>query len=234
MRLITWNCRVGGFRIKAKHIAPLRPDILAVQEVEPLDHELFFDGECQPTYRDRTADPAYPKRGIGVFSYTGVEMTPVDTADPAYCFRRYEARQKDLAFQVVAVWPAKTDDRTTSYKQAHEGLRRHADWVRQRPTVIMGDFNDNASYEGGKSWQRLLDLIRPLELESVYHHHFSESFGAETRPTYFHQGKETKFHLDYCFVPRAWLEHIRQVEVGTYEKWHDASDHAPLIVDLDL
>lgn len=234
MRFVTWNCRVGGFRTKAKHIAPFQPDVLAVQEVEPIDNELFFDGDCQPTYRDRIADPTYPKRGIGVFSYTDVEMTPVDTADPAYCFRRYEARQGDLVFHLVAVWTAKTDDPTTSYKQTHEGLRRHADWFRQRPTVMIGDFNDNRSYGGGKSWQQLLDLLRPLELESAYHHHFSEPFGAETRPTYFHQGKETKFHLDYCFVPSAWLERIKRVEVGTYDEWHQASDHAPLIVDLAL
>lgn len=234
MRLVTWNCRVGSFRTKAKQIAPLRPDVLAVQEVEPIDNELFFDGDYQPTYRDRTADPAYPKRGIGVFSYTGVELRPVDTTEPAYCFRRYDARRGDLLFQVVAVWTAATEERATSYKQAQDGLRRHADWFRQRPTVMMGDFNDNARYEGGRSWQRLLELIRPLELESAYHHHFSEPFGAETRPTYFHQGKETKFHLDYCFVPNAWLQRIKRVEVGTYDEWHQASDHAPLIVDLDL
>ena len=62
MRLITWYCRVGGFQKKAKHIAPYRPDVLAVQEVEPLDNVLLFAGDAQPTFRERICDPAFPRR----------------------------------------------------------------------------------------------------------------------------------------------------------------------------
>jgi endonuclease/exonuclease/phosphatase family metal-dependent hydrolase len=36
VRFVTWNCAIGQFRGKAKAIAPLKPDILAVQEVESL------------------------------------------------------------------------------------------------------------------------------------------------------------------------------------------------------
>jgi hypothetical protein len=53
MRLITWNRRVGAFRRKSARIAPLRPDVLAVQELEPLDDGRRFGGECQPSYRHR-------------------------------------------------------------------------------------------------------------------------------------------------------------------------------------
>ena len=28
-----------------------------------------------------------------------------------------------------------------SYRQAHEGLLRNVSWIRERPTVIPGDFN---------------------------------------------------------------------------------------------
>jgi hypothetical protein len=47
LRLITWNCRIGAFRYKADRIAPLRPDVLVVQEVEPIDNVMFFGGEEQ-------------------------------------------------------------------------------------------------------------------------------------------------------------------------------------------
>jgi endonuclease/exonuclease/phosphatase family metal-dependent hydrolase len=98
----------------------------------------------------------------------------------------------------------------------------------------LGDFNDNASYRSG-NWQALLDLLQPLGLASAYHEHFHEPFGAETRPTYFHQRKQTSlFHLDYCFLPQTWARQITKVEVGTYDEWHPLSDHAPLIVDLAL
>lgn len=118
--------------------------------------------------------------------------------------------------------------------QAIEGVLEHGNWIGQAPTVIMGDFNDNASYKSGH-WRQLLDLLRPLGLVSAYHEYFREPCGSESRPTHFFTGKETSpFHLDYCFVPQDWAPRIRIVEVGTYSAWHSVSDHAPLIVDLDL
>lgn len=72
-------------------------------------------------------------------------------------------------------------------------------------------------------------------LVSAYHHHFRESFGVETRPTHFHQGKEeAAFHLDYCFLPGEWAKSIKNVAVGVYNDWNSISDHVPLIVDLGI
>jgi exonuclease III len=234
MRFVTWNCRVGAFRNKAKHIAPLRPDVLVAQEVEPIDSVLLFAGEQQPTYRDRCCDPESPRRAIGVFSYTDTTLRAVDQSETLYGFRRYEAQRGDLMFQVVGVWTAVTKSRATSYMQAHDGIRRHEDWIAQRPTVIVGDFNDNASYRTAH-WQELLNLLEPLGLQSAYHTYFDEPYGAETRPTHFHRGQKTSaFHLDYCFLPKPWAERIKGVDVGTFEDWGTISDHGPLTVDVDV
>jgi hypothetical protein len=215
-------------------MAPLKPDVLAVQEVEPIDGVRAFEGEVQPTYRDRLCDPAFPRRAAAMFSYSETELRAVDLAEPMYSFRRYEARRGSLEFQVIGVWPFATKSVETSYRQAHDGLTRHADWIRQRPTVILGDFNANARFTG-KNWSQLQDLTQSLGLVSAYHHHFNESFGAETRPTHFHRGKEAAaFHLDYCFLPSEWTQAIRKVEVGAYAVWHKLSDHVPLVIDLDL
>jgi exonuclease III len=234
MRLMTWNCRVGGFRKKAKHIAPFRPDVLAVQEVEPLDNVLLFAGDEQPTFRDRIGDPAFLRRAIGVFSYTDVELAPVDRAACQYCFRRHQVRRGALSFQVVAVWTWATESRETAYRQAIDGVREHSSWISQAPTVILGDFNDNGSYRGTR-WSELLELLQPLGLVSAYHEHFQEPFGSETRPTHYFKGiQSSPFHLDYCFVPKDWARHIKDVHVGAYDEWRGVSDHVPLIVDLDL
>jgi hypothetical protein len=52
-RHVELQCRrvpMGGATRRA-----LRPDVLAVQEVEPIDSVLLFAGDCQPTCRDRVA-----------------------------------------------------------------------------------------------------------------------------------------------------------------------------------
>lgn len=234
MRLVTWNCRVGGFRYKAKHIAAFRPDVLTVQEVEPLDNVLLFTGDEQPTCSDRVGDPSYPRRAIGTFSYTGVVLAAADADLPRYGFRRYQAQRNGLYFQVVAVWTAATKFRNTSYMQAIEGVQEHSGWIAQAPTVIMGDFNDNTSYRSGH-WTQFLSLLQPLGLVSAYHEHFQESYGAESRPTHYFKGnQEAPFHLDYCFVPRERAGRIKTVTVGAYDEWRSVSDHVPLMVDLDL
>lgn len=233
MRIVTWNCRIGGFRDKAKYIAPLRPDVLAVQEVSHRDEVLFFAGESQPTFRDRRAVPGL-SRGVGVYSYTETKLTPVESGEPLYGFHLYEAERGDLRFQVAAVWTSYTKAKETRYMQAHDGVRRYADWIGNKPTVILGDFNSNGSFASG-NWWRLLDLMQPFGLVSAYHECFSEPFGEETQPTHFFRGKEeATFHLDYVFLPETWAQRITSVEVGSYEDWHTVSDHVPLIVDLDL
>ena len=80
----------------------------------------------------------------------------------------------------------------------------------------------------------LVNQLSGLGLTSAYHAFFDEAHGKETRPTYYFQWKETKpFHLDYCFIPNAWLPALRNVRVEPYEAWKAHSDHRPLTVDID-
>ena len=235
MRLVTWNCRIGGFRYKSEHMALLRPDVLAVQEVEPIDGLLIFAGECQPTYSDRLAHPLYRRRSIGVFSYTSTSLEALDHGDPMYEFRRFRGERDGLRFQVAAVWTAATTPPENSYRQAIDGVRRYENWMQNTPTVMLGDFNDNASYQSTRM-PELLGLLDPMGLVSAYHSFFGEPFGGESQPTYYHRSRTGGFvgHLDYCFVPRSWAAKIVNVQVGTHDSWLDKSDHMPVIVDLDL
>jgi endonuclease/exonuclease/phosphatase family metal-dependent hydrolase len=210
-------------------VATLRPDVVAVQEVEPIDHQLLFAGDCQPTFRDRASDLEYAKRGIGVFSYTDLALKAADSANTLGGFRRFEAQRNGLSFNVVAVWTA-----APKYGQANEGIEKYRTWMQQRPTIMLGDFNKSASFSE-KGWRPLMDLVEELGLGSAYHHFFREPFGAETRATHFHQRKEDRpFHIDYCFLPQGWLSAIENVQVGEYAEWQMDSDHVPIVVDLKL
>lgn len=234
MRLMTWNCRVGAFKRKAARIASFAPDVFVVPEAERLDEELFLDGERQPSFLDRVAEPNWP-RGIAVGSYTGVELSRAfDANSSTPGFAPFSATSGTLRFQVIAVWTFKTSSALTSYRQAHQGLQRWATWIRQKPTVIMGDFNLAANYQGGKAWRELIDLIAPLGLVSAYHAIHGVAPGAEAHPTYFHGGSDSStWHIDYCFIPTEWVSSVKVVDVGAHDDWRDVSDHMPLTVDLD-
>ena len=242
MRLITWNCRVGNFRDKVKHIAGYKPDILAVQEVQLIDDVTTLEGDIQPAYKHRPNFPDLSSRSTGMFSYNkDIIITAVDDPDQQdwrFSFRRYQAKLGDLSFQVVNVWPfASKDDHKGAYRQIHKALKDKEcrKWVNSGlPTVILGDFNNNASYIH-YDWSELEELLGSLDLGSAYHHYFHEKFGKESCPTYFHKGQSvTKVQLDYCFLPKNWLPMIDSVKVCDYSEWEHISDHVPLIVDLNL
>jgi hypothetical protein len=99
MRIVTWNC-CGKFRQKAQHVVPLKPDILAVQEVEALGDAPKFSGDFQPTYSHRAVLRPIPK-SIGMFSYTDTSLEPLCVMPGVRCYR---ARHHEHQFQVMAVW----------------------------------------------------------------------------------------------------------------------------------
>ena len=231
MRLVTWNC-CGSFLRKSERVSELKPDILAVQEVEDLGESPAFAGKLQPTYFHRISLRQLP-RSIGLFSYTGVELDWVRVAGGVRC---YKAKVDGLEFQIMDVWTTKAagGDREDDYRQLHEALVHQDGWVRHHPTVVLGDFNQNAS-QPGDDWSMLEKLLSDLGLVSAYHHFSNEAFGHESRPTFYRDRKpEEGQHLDYCFLPQGWCPHITGVTVGTHEEWGDLSDHVPLIVDLDF
>lgn len=235
MRLMSWNCQVGGFPRKAARVAPFRPDVLVVPECRDVVRVLHFDGAAQPTTKQWAGRPEW-QRGTGVFSYSEVDLKPLAQDDRTIDgFAPFSCRQSDRSFQLVAVWTFATQIRATNYRQAHEGLIRYRDWITAGNTVIMGDFNNNQTYENGKPWADLMARMESVGLVSAYHEFFKEDFGKETRPTYFHKRQaSSSWHVDYCFLPASWAPLIRQVQVGTHSDWSADSDHVPLIVDVDL
>ena len=234
MRLITWNC-CGRFREKAHCIAELDPkaDIGAIQEVEPIESISIFPGEA-PTFWHRTS-PRPLKKSIGMISYTDIKLSPIDMMRG---IRRYEARHKGELFQVMAVWTSKATLPKKDYRQLHDALIQPdiSDWIRKRPTIILGDFNQSAKYTDD-GWRTLKTLTDAHDLVSAYHEFFfpEEPFGKETSPTHYHHFKQEKaFHLDYCLLPKDWIPRIERVTVGAFSVWCQTkiSDHVPLIVDL--
>jgi exonuclease III len=235
VRLITWNC-ARGFRTKAVAVAALRPDVLAVQELSRLDTLSEVDGDLRPTFRDHDQLQTQWSRGLGMFSFTGLQIEPADGDDHEESFRRYRASANGTAFQVVVLWTWPTEDpnRSLHYRQAIDGAVRFRDWLSAVPTIVLGDFNDNASFKK-TAVPELAEKMAAAGLVSAYHAWTGEEFGHETRHTYFHHRRDDQgFHIDYCFLPERWAPFISRVQVGEHPQWGALSDHMPLIVDLDL
>lgn len=225
MRLTTWN-RPPAFKVAAEIddslalLAPLRADLVALQE-------------CG---RPAAADPSVSWRGCDSLRGAAVVSTsqalPIEIRDVPPSLHPTVVPvvvQAPQPFVFVGVWTHPPYD-----KVAWEAMDACVAWADGMPVVAAGDFNVSPGVVGmEKTAPQFLQRMRDeLGLVSAYHHVHGEAPGAETRATYYHQWNESMpFHIDYCFVPEAWLGGLASVEVGSFADW-TRSDHRPLTVEV--
>lgn len=225
VRLLTWNACRGAFERKAPLLDGLGADLTVLQEIAapkaPATNLLWFGDN--------------PRQGLAVLArapYTLRKLEPRPGAPNHVLPVAVEG--PGTSFLLFAVWTLGT--RPLRYVRAlHAALDLYADLLAQRPAVFLGDFNSNAIWDHEHpehlSHSALVARMKALGLVSAYHHRRREAHGRERRPTfYLHWNEAKRFHLDYCFLPRAWK--LGKVEVGGFEDWKAHSDHRPLIVDV--
>lgn len=152
-----------------------------------------------------------------------------------------------LPLQLVGVWAfnhraSRFHPQPPSTSQPQQAVEVYKDFLGEGPVVIAGDFNNNVVWDRGErrtNWVTTVRRYAELGLVSAYHEYFGEAQGEELRPTLYWRTRRVdgpRYHIDYCFIPKAWLPALRSVHVGSHAEWVDAglSDHVPLVVDLDL
>ena len=220
MRVTSWNCW-GGKEIgeSLTLLEPLGADLVALQE-------------CSlPTAEDASVvwGGTNPKLGSAVVSNSPalpLEAIEIPALHPTVVPVLVQAPQP---FVFVGVWTH--PDYNKVAREAMDACVALADGM---PVVAAGDFNSSPGVKGQEldSPQFLQRMHDELGLVSAYHHFHGEALGEETCDTYYHQFKELQpFHIDYCFLPEAWLDRLAGVEVGSFADW-PSSDHRPLTVEL--
>lgn len=236
MRLVTWNCQSGLHR-KIAAIEALQPDLAIIQECE-----------CPDRLRSRAAAwhtrPIVwcgdsPTKGLAVISFTGAQLEVDAAHDPSLKHLLPVVVTDAHNFRLLAVWTKEDAEQRAMYiGQAVLGVQRYASFIADDATVVAGDFNSNQIWDRpGRPYMHaeMVQLLDGLGLVSAYHHHHGEAQGAETRSTfYMYRKQERSFHIDYCFMPKAWAPHLKSVQVGAYADWRHLSDHCPMVVEFDF
>ncbi len=222
MRIVTWNCCRGSVGEKLSAAERLRPDLLVLQEAQrPASEQanrLWFGDN--------------PRLGVLVAGYGGTEVTP-GPAGPGQSGHAVIVNGP-LPFHLLAVWTKPEP----SYVDGLLGaVRHHQDFLSDAPAVVAGDFNSNSIWDrpnGSVDHSRMVQRLEgDFGLVSAYHASTGCAQGSERHPTHYFRWQEgSPYHIDYCFVPRAWR--IEQVQVGGFEEWRSLSDHRPLIVDVGV
>jgi endonuclease/exonuclease/phosphatase family metal-dependent hydrolase len=223
IRLVTWNCCRGGYAPKLARLDALRPDVAVIQEC------------AQPP--ERGASTAWfgtnPRQGIAILSREPFHLAPEPArAGTGSIFAAQVHGPVD--FTVLAVWA----QREPTYSEAlRRGLAVYRDLLTAGPVVLLGDFNSSATWdaEHGRTDHLELDaqLRQEFRLISAYHAATGEQPGSESQPTHYWRWREAApYHLDYCYLPEAWVPGLTSVTVGSYLDWAEISDHRPVLVEV--
>ena len=248
MRIITWNCKMA-FRNKAHAVLALAPDVLVIPECESPERlaqsmaaqSSLFSGASLSLEPDRCYwIGASPKKGLAVFALGdySLEFIPCDLSNgPIWCIPLRVLRSQFHLFDLLAVWSFYgRDPRNRGKNPMTHGLEDFAHLLLSPSLVVAGDFNSPVDFEekGPGGFQATNRAFEERGLIEAYNAFTGDPLGQETQPTYYHcHAKESPFHLDHVYVPRAWTDGM-SVEVGGYEPWvsQHKSDHTPIIVDI--
>lgn len=223
MKILTWNL-AGGHKRAA--VASLDADLVALQERRHRD--LLPDEHCVGA----------PDKGVSVRARAPFTSRPMasDVELPRY-FLPYQV-DGPARFQFINVW-AMNEGQDKYVRGTVRAANLWRDRLCEQPTVLAGDFNANCCWDAehppDRNFSALVRIFREAGLVSAYHAFFGEEHGSESRPTFhFYRHRDRPFHLDYCFIPEAWLPRLRSVTLGGFDEWSRFSDHMPLSVDVEL
>ena len=229
MRLATWNCCRGPFARKVPMLDELAPDVAVLQEVaRPVEAEA-----------GRVAWSGHnPRQGMAAVARGGFTVEAADEVPdvPRYTVPLRVRGPRD--FLLLSVW-AQNQKGARYVEAVVRAVHLYRDRIAAQPTIVAGDLNANAIWDGryrrDRNHTALVGMLAELGLVSAYHAFHGEAHGAESRPTFYLTWNEARpFHLDYLFLPAAWMAAVRDVRVGGFHEWRHASDHRPVVVDLDL
>lgn len=166
-------------------------------------------------------------KGLGIIYKNAIVPECYDESLPYAIPLRYE----DLF--ILAFWPTKID-KSKSYTQiATQILNHYSEQLKSRDSIVTGDFNLFHKNDKPNKDADILEvdkLLQSFGLKSAYHELRGESFGSETKKTYFHQYKEDNpFFLDYTYYTQKNLT-IKKYELLPWEK--EFSDHRGQLIEL--
>ncbi len=176
-------------------------------------------------------------QGLGVVSYGDYRVSLDHAYDPNLHWAAPITVTGRHSFFLLAIWAQRPYG-----EHVYRALQTYRHQLTAGPAVVAGDFNQNASLDPPNrrhNHRRNVAEMEELGLVSAYHHHFEVLHGDELDSThYWRYQTQTKsiFHIDYCFLPKSWVERVNSVQIGKVSDWIDnrLSDHVPMVVDIRM
>lgn len=236
MKIVTWNCN-GALRRKFQTLSELEADIYIIQECE--NPATIENSDYQKWAENHLWIGDSKNKGLGIFAKNKIEIKQLDWTNSYrdHTVKHFLPCSVNGDFDLIGVWTHRNNSPNFGYiGQFWKYLQLHKPKLGK--ALIAGDFNSNVIWDERDRWWNHSDVVTELGeigIESLYHSFSGELQGNETRPTLFHQRNLNKpYHIDYIFGSSELVENLKQIEIGSLEKWFPLSDHLPVISEFDF
>jgi hypothetical protein len=221
---------------KFPDLTSLRPDIAIVPECAKPEilwakAPLLFNGSVA-----WIGDKKH--KGLGVFGFGNYQVELDPCYDESITWIAPIRVSGPVNFNLLAVWalhenePGERDAGVVG--PLLRSLTAYRDFVAAAPLVVAGDFNNHVRWDRPDKKNNHANAVSRLEeLGSVSAYHAAKGVaqGEDTDTTHYHtKSLEKRYHIDYCFVPKAWA--INDCTVGSSSDWLKLSDHMPVAVEV--
>ncbi len=221
MKIVSWNANCK-FREKYKEIAKLGADVYVIQESE--NPESCKDTEYREFVKNGFWTGGIPFKGLLVFSPNPdikLELLDWKTQDYGYFL---PIRVND-EFTLVGSWAC--DPYVQEFCDFIHACKEELD----DNVFIVGDLNSNVVFDKdnirtGKTHSIIVEELKVISIENIYHHHTGDTQGQEKVPTfYLYRHLDRPFHIDHCFSNP---KNIEKLTIHARWQWMALSAHQPL------
>jgi len=232
MKVVTWNCAMA-LQKKHEKLLSLDADIMVIQECSrPFTEQINGSEGWSSRWFGKNRN-----KGLGVLVRAPWIIREAQALKPKWAGKLVIGGPASI--ELFPVWACTSKSPAAEYIEQVHLLLDSIEGARLSPfTIVVGDFNSNSRWDGDyglKSHSAAVERLSKLGLESAYHAFSGEPQGAERHPTFwFRKNGDTVFHIDYAFLSRQLLSKLKGVVVGRCNDWLPVSDHAPVLVDLNL
>ncbi|MFN8414906.1 MAG: endonuclease/exonuclease/phosphatase family protein [Cytophagaceae bacterium] len=234
MKIVSWNCN-GAFRNKFEYISNFDADIYIIQECEnPTESK---HNEYQKWADNFLWIGDSKNKGLGVFAKPEIELEKLNWSNQfkGHPVKHFLPCRVNQSFDLLAIWTHRNNSPNFGYigqLWKYIQINKH----NLNNTFLVGDFNSSTIWDQWDRWWNHSDVVnelKELEIESLYHYFTGEQQGKETIPTlYFQRNINKPYHIDYIFGAKKTINNLVKIEVGQPSKWLSISDHMPLYCEL--
>lgn len=216
-----------AYAAKQEAILAFQPDVLIIQECSERDLK-----QSGATFSHWVG--SNPHKGLGVLGF-GEHTYSLDSSytDEYPWFVPFRIDDKRL--NILGIWAHVKNKRERYVRVAHQAVDYYEKFLFGNSSIIIGDFNSNTIWDAEhprRSHSDLVEKLRRLKLESVYHYQTQERQGNEKIFTlYMYRHEDKGYHIDYAFLSEPLLPKAR-LTIPDASTWLKKSDHLPLILEF--